>query len=40
MPRTRNQKDNTDTDTDDLSIKSIIPLEVPDDEYHPNLPSI
>lgn len=27
-------------DTDDLTIKSIIPLEIEDDEYHPNLPSI
>ena len=37
MPKTRNQKY---TDTDDLSIKSIIPLEIEDDEYHPVLPSI
>jgi GTPase SAR1 family protein len=38
MPRTRKEKDNTDTD--DLSIKSIIPLEIEDDDYHENLPSI
>ena len=27
-------------DNDDMTIKSIIPLEIQDDEYHPNLPSI
>ena len=38
MPKTRNQTDTEDNG--DLSIKSIIPLEVPDDEFHEHLPSI
>jgi len=38
MPRTRNQKDTEDNG--DLTVKSIIPLEIEDDDYNPVLPSI
>ena len=38
MPKTRNQKDTEDNG--DLTVKSIIPLEIEDDDYNPVLPSI
>jgi len=38
MPKTRKQKDTEDNG--DLTVKSIIPLEIEDDDYNPVLPSI